>query len=154
MDLQSLVYRHIADLKSRVAKDSISPTFLGNILEEMLRYMLWVHISEGQHTLRMEIDNGGDDFIAFGETKHIRCFVFDNWDNVTDDITEWKITRDSGDAVEDAAWALKPKVKNFKGEIDIVFSREENDLGDADKVQYTVTATLTDETKVTAVIEI
>lgn len=154
MDLQSLVYRHIADLKSRVAKNSISPLFLGNILEEMLRYMLLVHISEGQHTLRMEIDNGGDDFIAFGETKHVRCFVFDNWDNVTDDITEWKITRDTGDAVEDMAWALKPKVKGFKGDIDLVFSALENDLGEADKTKYTVTATLADKTEVAAIIEI
>lgn len=153
MDLQSLVYRHIADLKSRVTKDSISPLFLGNILEEMLRYMLLVHISEGQHTLRMEIDNGGDDFIAFGETKHIRCFVLEGWTDRTAEVTGWSIRRDSGDAVDDAAWALKPKAANFAGEIDIAFTAAENDIGAKNKATFTITAFLADDQPIQTTLE-
>lgn len=145
MDLQSLVYRHIADLKSRVAKDSISPTFLGNILEEMLRYMLLVHISEGHNELRIEFELQDGELIARGETKRVRCFVLEGWTDRTAEVAGWSIRRDTGDAVEDAAWGNKPKAKGFKGEIDICYTDTENDIGRGGKATYTVTAWLEGE---------
>lgn len=79
---------------------------------------------------RMEIDTDGDTLIAYGETKPIKCKVFYGWEEVPDEqILKWTITRDSGDAVDDAAWQLKDKVKNFRGNIDICFTETENDLG-------------------------
>ena len=78
---------------------------------------------------RMEIDTEGDNFIAFGETKTITCKVFRGWDEVTDQVQKWTVTRDTGDSVEDASWALKPKVVNFDGTIEICFTPTENDIG-------------------------
>ena len=97
--------------------------------------------------LRMEIDTDGDNFLAWGETLHLTCRVWRGgfFEEVTDDIVSWSITRDSGDAVEDAAWALKQKVQNFDGEIDICFNTTENDLGTGSNIVstlFTVTASL------------
>ena len=97
--------------------------------------------------LRMEIDTDGDNFLAWGETLHLTCRVWRGgfFEEVTDDIVTWTITRDSGDAVEDAAWALKQKVQNFDGEIDICFNTTENDLGTGSNIVSTlfiVTASL------------
>lgn len=77
---------------------------------------------------RIEIDTQGDTFLAYGESKLITCTVYHGWEDVTDKVTRWSITRDSGDPVNDEAWALKDKVKNFSGFIDICFTEEENDL--------------------------
>lgn len=148
------VLKKIADLKSRVAKDSISPPFLGNILEDMLGYMILVNNSDDVHALRIEFDTGGDNFIQWGETKHIRCNVFDIWVDVTDAVTSWKIERETGDAVDDAAWGLRQKAREFAGEIDIVYSKEENDLGSGTRAVFHVTAELKGGSRVRKEIEI
>jgi hypothetical protein len=80
--------------------------------------------------LRLEIDHEGDNFLAFGETLHLKCRLWKGYyEDITDQVVTWSIKRDSGDATDDAAWLLKDKVKNFSGEIDISFTAEENDLG-------------------------
>ena len=69
--------------------------------------------------LRMDIDTEGDSTLAYGEHLHVTCKVFKGWEDLTSKVERWQIIRDSGFASEDAAWALRPKVKNFAGVIDI-----------------------------------
>lgn len=91
--------------------------------------------------LRLEIDTKGDSFLARGETLQVTCKVFrGTYEDVTDQVTKWSIVRDSGNATEDAAWALKEKVRNFAGSIDIAYTDEEDDLGGT---AYTVSTLFT-----------
>lgn len=90
--------------------------------------------------LRLEFDTQGDNFLAYGETLTVTCKVFKGFDDVTDQINSWTIVRDSGDPVEDAAWAMKAKVAAFHGSITICFTPEENDLGATLSTLFTVTA--------------
>lgn len=94
-----------------------------------------------------------DSFLAFGETKHVECRVRLYNQDVTDEVAEWRIVRDSGSEVEDSAWALRPKARDFAGVIDIAFTAEDNDLGYSDKAMFTVTARLGPD-EVSAVLEI
>ena len=80
--------------------------------------------------LRMEIDTGGDGFLGYGETMTATCHVMRGWRDVTEEVTEWKVKRDTGNADDDEAWALKDKVKNFAGTLEIAFTPSENDLGE------------------------
>lgn len=80
------------------------------------------------------------DWIDKGETNHLSCSVIRGFEDITSEVTSWSITRDSGDKADDAAWLNKPKVKNFDGEIDICWTDEENDIGQADTCIFTVTA--------------
>ena len=102
--------------------------------------------------LRMEVEIDNDNYIAWGETKHVTCKVYKGWLDWTDKVTSWSVSRDSTIEQDDAAWALKEKVKSFAGEIDLSFSEEENDIGSSDysiKTIFTFTATI-DETNETA----
>lgn len=95
--------------------------------------------------LYMTIDFSNDNFIAYGETKSINCTVYRGFEDVTSSVTAWTVTRDSGSAQDDAAWALKSKVKNFNGSIDICFNADENDIGTNENVLstlFTFTATI------------
>lgn len=78
---------------------------------------------------RIEFDTEGDTFLAYGETKTITCKVFRGWEDVTDKVYHWSITRDTGDPVEDASWNMSTKAQNFNGTIVISFTETENDLG-------------------------
>lgn len=80
------------------------------------------------------------DWIDKGETNHLSCSVIRGFEDITSEVTSWSIVRDSGDKVDDAAWQNKPKVKNFDGEIDICWTDEENDIGQADTCIFTVSA--------------
>lgn len=107
--------------------------------------------------LRLEILDSGDGFLAWGESTTLTCKVWKGvYQEVTSQVTEWSISRNSGVLIEDAAWQLKEKVKNFKGTIDIVFSQSENDLGESSTATgtvFTVKAILPEES-VTADITI
>ena len=89
--------------------------------------------------LRLEILDSGDGFLAWGESTTLTCKVWKGvYQEVTSQVTEWSISRNSGVLIEDAAWQLKEKVKSFKGTIDIVFSSSENDLGESSTATGTV----------------
>jgi hypothetical protein len=108
--------------------------------------------------LRLELSTDGDQFLAYGESLHIVCTVMKGWEEKTSDVTSWKVERDSSDAASDASWALRDKVKNFKGEIDICLDADPtvNDLGENDnvnKVIFTFTAVIDTET-ITTQLEI
>ena len=78
---------------------------------------------------RMEIDTEGDNFLAWGESMTCTCRVYKGWDEVTEKVTKWTVTRASGDEGDDKAWLLKDKVKNFKGTLVLSYKENDNDLG-------------------------
>ena len=86
------------------------------------------------YPLRIEIDTEGDTTLAYGEHLHVSCTVFKGWDERTSQVTRWEIIRDSGNAADDAAWALRNKVRNFNGIIDICLDKDSSidDLGKSD----------------------
>ena len=81
--------------------------------------------------LRMEIDTQGDSFLAFGEHMLVTCAVMRGWEDLTSEVVRWEVTRDSGDAADDAAWALRTKVRNFDGQITLYHDEDAtvDDLG-------------------------
>ena len=62
--------------------------------------------------------------------------------DVTSAVKSWAASRKTDDAADDIAWALKDKVKNFKGSIDITWANDnsEDDLGRGDVASFTFTA--------------
>lgn len=111
-------------------------------------YMTGVIEQSENIPIRMEIDTNGDNFIAFGETVDVVCRVYQGWNEITDKITSWTITRDSGEAVNDAAWQLKQKVKDFDGTITLSFTDSDNDLGtnlNSISTLYTIVAKIENE---------
>lgn len=90
----------------------------------------------------LSITQSTGEWIDKGETNHVVCSVIRGFEDITDQVTSWNIVRDSGDAVNDAAWQNKDKVKNFDGTIDIAWTDEEDDIGDSTSCIFTITAFL------------
>lgn len=88
----------------------------------------------------LNITQSTGEWIDKGETNHVVCSVIRGFEDITDQVTSWDIVRDSGDAVNDAAWQNKDKVKNFDGTIDIAWTDEEDDIGDSTSCIFTITA--------------
>ena len=88
----------------------------------------------------LSISQSTGEWIDKGETNHVVCSVIRGFEDITDQVTSWNIVRDSGDAVNDAAWQNKDKVKNFDGMIDIAWTDEEDDIGDSNSCIFTITA--------------
>lgn len=96
---------------------------------------------------RIEIDTNGMDTLAYGETLHVSCTVYKGWEDVTDNVVQWEIVRDSGDPAADAAWSLLQKVQNFEGEIDIVHTVQYTDLAEIGvSTLFTIRALVNDGT--------
>lgn len=88
----------------------------------------------------LNITQSTGEWIDKGETNHVVCSVIRGFENITDQVTSWSIVRDSGDAVNDAAWQNKDKVKNFDGTIDIAWTDDDDDIGDSTSCIFTITA--------------
>ena len=88
----------------------------------------------------LNITQSTGEWIDKGETNHVVCSVIRGFEDITDQVTSWNIVRDSGDAVNDAAWQNKDKVKNFDGTIDIAWTDDEDDIGDSNSCLFTITA--------------
>lgn len=88
----------------------------------------------------LSITQSTGEWIDKGETNHVECSVIRGFEDITDQVTSWNIVRDSGDAVNDAAWQNKDKVKNFDGTIDIAWTDDDNDIGDSNSCIFTITA--------------
>lgn len=88
----------------------------------------------------LNITQSTGEWIDKGETNHVVCSVTRGFEDITAQVTSWNIVRDSGDAVNDAAWQNKDKVKNFDGTIDIAWTDEEDDIGDSTSCIFTITA--------------
>lgn len=81
--------------------------------------------------------------ICKGETHTVVCRLMLGDKDVTTAVKSWTATRKTDDAADDIAWALKDKVKNFKGSLDITWANDnsEDDLGRGDVASFTFTAT-------------
>lgn len=90
----------------------------------------------------LNITQSTGEWIDKGETNHVECSVIRGFEDITDQVTSWNIVRDSGDAVNDAAWQNKDKVKNFDGTIDIAWTDDDDDIGDSNSCIFTITAFL------------
>lgn len=88
----------------------------------------------------LNITQSTGEWIDKGEKNHVECSVIRGFENITDQVTSWNIVRDSGNAVNDAAWQNKDKVKNFDGTIDIAWTDDEDDIGDSNSCIFTITA--------------
>lgn len=88
----------------------------------------------------LNITQSTGEWIDKGETNHVECSVIRGFEDITDQVTSWNIVRDSGDAVNDADWQNKDKVKNFDGTIDIAWTDDEDDIGDSNSCIFTITA--------------
>lgn len=88
----------------------------------------------------LSITQSTGEWIDKGETNHVECSVIRGFENITDQVTSWNIVRDSDDAVNDAAWQNKDKVKNFDGTIDIAWTDDDDDIGDSNSCIFTITA--------------
>lgn len=88
----------------------------------------------------LNITQSTGEWIDKGETNHVECSVIRGFEDMTAQVTSWNIVRDSGDAVNDAAWQNKDKVKNFDGTIDIAWTDDEDDIGDSTSCIFTITA--------------
>lgn len=88
----------------------------------------------------LSITQSTGEWIDKGEINHVECSVIRGFENITDQVTSWNIVRDSGDAVNDAAWQNKDKVKNFDGTIDIAWTDDDDDIGDSNSCIFTITA--------------
>lgn len=88
----------------------------------------------------LNITQSTGEWIDKGETNHVVCSVIRGFEDITEQVTSWNIVRDSGDAVNDAAWQNKDKVKNFDGTIDIAWTDDEDDIGDSNSCIFTITA--------------
>ena len=80
--------------------------------------------------------------ICKGETHTVVCKLMLGDKDVTTAVKSWKVSRKTDDAADDIAWALKDKVKNFKGSLDITWANDnsEDDLGRGDVTSFTFTA--------------
>lgn len=81
--------------------------------------------------------------ICKGETHTVVCRLMLGDKDVTTAVKSWAATRKTDDAADDIAWALKDKVKNFKGSLDITWANDnsEDDLGRGNMASFTFTAT-------------
>ena len=80
--------------------------------------------------------------ICKGETHTVVCRLMLGDKDVTTAVKSWTVSRKTDDAADDIAWALKDKVKNFKGSLDITWANDnsEDDLGRGDVASFTFTA--------------
>ena len=80
--------------------------------------------------------------ICKGETHTVECRLMLGDKDVTSAVKSWAASRRTDDAADDIAWALKDKVKNFKGSLDITWANDnsEDDLGRGDVASFTFTA--------------
>lgn len=81
--------------------------------------------------------------ICRGETHTVVCRLMLGDKDVTTAVKSWAVSRKTDDAADDIAWALKDKVRNFKGSLDITWANDnsEDDLGRGDVASFTFTAT-------------
>ena len=81
--------------------------------------------------------------ICRGETHTVVCRLMLGDKDVTTAVKSWAVSRKTDDAADDIAWALKDKVINFKGSLDITWANDnsEDDLGRGDVASFTFTST-------------
>lgn len=93
-------------------------------------------------TPRLELEYGGDGFMAYGDTRTVKCRMYRGWLEMDGGI-EWTVTRDTGNASADAEWSAKAKAADFAGEIALHYGGADDDLGATPDTGATFTFTAT-----------
>lgn len=80
--------------------------------------------------------------ISLGETHKVTCRGFLGDKDITASLTQWRVTRSTGDSLEDKAWLARDKVRNFMGVIDItwVLDVSESDMGNGGTAKFEFSA--------------
>lgn len=80
--------------------------------------------------------------ISLGETHKVTCRGFLGDKDITASLTQWRVTRSTGDSVEDKAWLARDKVRNFMGVIDLtwVMDVSVSDMGNGDTAKFEFSA--------------
>lgn len=80
--------------------------------------------------------------ISLGETHTITCRGMMGDQDITSTLTNWAVTRSTGDSVEDAAWLTRSKVKAFDGTFALtwVLDVSESDMGNGETAVFTFSA--------------
>ena len=80
--------------------------------------------------------------ISLGETHKVTCRGFLGDKDITASLTQWKVTRSTGDSLEDKAWLARDKVRNFMGVIDLtwVLDVSLSDMGNGNTAKFEFSA--------------
>ena len=80
--------------------------------------------------------------IALGETHQITCRGFLGDKDITSTLTDWKVTRSTGDSLEDKAWLTRDKVKIFNGIFSLTWVQNTSvsDMGSGDTAVFQFSA--------------
>lgn len=80
--------------------------------------------------------------ISLGETHKVTCRGFLGDKDITASLTQWRVTRSTGDSIEDKAWLSRDKVRNFMGVIDLtwVLDVSLSDMGNGDTAKFEFSA--------------
>ena len=100
----------------------------------------------------MSFDTGGDNFLAYGESKTVKSIIKDGYGrDVTANFDTWAVTRESGDTQADLVWNAKAVING--GVFTVQWTDTKNDLGSGLSTLFNVTATK-GTTTTTATIEL
>ena len=83
---------------------------------------------------RMELDTEGDGMLGAGDRLKVTCRVMKGWEDVTDRMAVWGVTRESGDQEDDDRW--NSGHGDFAGSITLT----EDDLGNGSSTLFRFTA--------------
>lgn len=80
--------------------------------------------------------------ISLGETHKVTCRGFLGDKDITASLTQWRVTRSTGDSLEDKAWLARDKVRNFMGVIDLtwVLDVSLSDMGNGNTAKFEFSA--------------
>lgn len=80
--------------------------------------------------------------ISLGETHKVTCRGFLGDKDITASLTQWRVTRSTGDSLEDKAWLVRDKVRNFMGVIDLtwVLDVSLSDMGNGNTAKFEFSA--------------
>lgn len=92
------------------------------------------------------IEHDGDNFLAFGESLDITCKVRKGLNDVTDEVEEWSVTRESGNQTEDDAWNIAHQ--DFAGQITLHHGPTYSDLGEGLSTLFRFVASAGSETAI------
>lgn len=105
----------------------------------------WRSVSMGDE-VELRISNSSDGFLAFGEVCTLTLSVWQNNENITELVTSWLVTRNSGDVTADNAWNVENATKIVShgtyADLEISSTLEKDDLGAGSLTMFNITANI------------
>ena len=108
----------------------------------------WTPISGNVVSIKHYLSLG--DWMDVNDENELTCTVYYGEEDVTEAVTAWSITRDSGDAATDAVWNASQRAQAFDGTFTLLYS----DLGDDVPTIFHITASKNNVTLAQMDIEI